>query len=91
MDGGKALAIDVVDTSILTVTTSVPLGGFAAVRSIYERYFALNDRQVTVIEGGNTTSGVVRGVDSDGALVLDSEGRRLRILTGDVSVEGAYD
>ncbi|MGY3529078.1 invasion protein IalB [Bradyrhizobium sp. USDA 4452] len=32
MDGGKALAIDVVDTSILTVTTSVPLGGFATVR-----------------------------------------------------------
>ncbi|WP_456728484.1 invasion associated locus B family protein [Bradyrhizobium sp. USDA 3364] len=32
MDGGKALSIDVVDTSILTVTTSVPLDHFAAVR-----------------------------------------------------------
>ena len=32
MDSGKALSIDVVDTSILTVTTSVPLDRFATVR-----------------------------------------------------------
>ncbi|NEV00809.1 invasion associated locus B family protein [Bradyrhizobium sp. UFLA 03-164] len=32
MDGGKALSIDVVDSSILTVTTSVPLDRFATVR-----------------------------------------------------------
>ncbi|WP_309296342.1 invasion associated locus B family protein [Bradyrhizobium sp. Ce-3] len=32
MDAGKALTIDVVDTSILTVTTSVPLDRFASVR-----------------------------------------------------------
>ncbi|QOZ28083.1 invasion associated locus B family protein [Bradyrhizobium sp. CCBAU 51753] len=32
MDSGKALAIEVVDTSILTVTTSVPLDRFASVR-----------------------------------------------------------
>lgn len=32
MDGGKALSVDVVDTSILTVTTSVPLDRFATVR-----------------------------------------------------------
>ncbi|WP_347339296.1 invasion associated locus B family protein [Bradyrhizobium ivorense] len=32
MDSGKALAIEVVDTSILTVTTSVPLDRFATVR-----------------------------------------------------------
>jgi invasion protein IalB len=32
MDSGRALSIDVVDTSILTVTTSVPLDRFATVR-----------------------------------------------------------
>lgn len=66
-------------------------GGFAAVRSVYERYFALNGRHVTVIDGSKTASGVVRGVDSDGALILDNEDGPLRILTGDVSLEGAYD
>ncbi|MBR1202979.1 invasion associated locus B family protein [Bradyrhizobium sp. AUGA SZCCT0051] len=33
MDGGQALSVDVVDTSILTVTTSVPLDRFAVVRN----------------------------------------------------------
>jgi len=32
MDGGKALSIEVVDSSILTMTTSVPLDRFATVR-----------------------------------------------------------
>ena len=32
MDGGKTLSIEVVDTSILTMTTSVPLDRFATVR-----------------------------------------------------------
>ncbi|MGY4569528.1 invasion associated locus B family protein [Bradyrhizobium pachyrhizi] len=32
MDGGKTLSIEVVDTSILTMTTSVPLDRFASVR-----------------------------------------------------------
>ncbi|QOZ31825.1 invasion associated locus B family protein [Bradyrhizobium sp. CCBAU 53421] len=32
MDSGKSLSIDAVDTSILTVTTSVPLNRFATVR-----------------------------------------------------------
>ncbi|MTV16785.1 invasion associated locus B family protein [Bradyrhizobium elkanii] len=32
MDGGKVLSIEVVDTSILTMTTSVPLDRFATVR-----------------------------------------------------------
>jgi BirA family transcriptional regulator, biotin operon repressor / biotin---[acetyl-CoA-carboxylase] ligase len=66
-------------------------GGFAAVRPVYERYFALNSRQVTVIDGGMTISGVVRGIDTDGALILETRSGPTRILTGDVSLEGAYD
>jgi BirA family transcriptional regulator, biotin operon repressor / biotin---[acetyl-CoA-carboxylase] ligase len=66
-------------------------GGFAAVRPLYERYFALNGSRVTVIDGGKKTSGLVRGIDADGALILETEGGPTRILTGDVSLEGAYD
>jgi BirA family transcriptional regulator, biotin operon repressor / biotin---[acetyl-CoA-carboxylase] ligase len=65
--------------------------GFAAVRPLYERYFALDGRRVTVIEGHTRTSGVARGIDADGALVLETERGPIRILTGDVSLEGAYD
>jgi biotin-(acetyl-CoA carboxylase) ligase len=46
---------------------------------------------VTVIDGDARIVGVVRGIDSDGALLLDTESGRERILTGDVSIEGAYD
>jgi BirA family transcriptional regulator, biotin operon repressor / biotin---[acetyl-CoA-carboxylase] ligase len=65
-------------------------GAFAAVRPLYERFFALNGRQVTVVETGSSTQGVVRGIDPDGALVLETEHGSIRILTGDVSLEGAY-
>ncbi|MBV8356545.1 MAG: biotin--[acetyl-CoA-carboxylase] ligase [Deltaproteobacteria bacterium] len=71
--------------------TAAEAGGFSAVRHIYERYFALNDRRVTVIDGDMTITGVVRGIGADGALILETRGGPIRILTGDVSLEGAYD
>jgi BirA family biotin operon repressor/biotin-[acetyl-CoA-carboxylase] ligase len=67
------------------------MGGFSAVRQIYERYFALKGRRVTVVDGRTTVTGVVRGIDADGALILETRNDSIRILTGDVSVEGAYD
>ncbi len=70
---------------------AVEAGGFAAVRSVYDHYFALHDRQVTVIDGSITVSGVVRGIDADGALILETQNGPIRVLTGDVSLEGAYD
>jgi BirA family biotin operon repressor/biotin-[acetyl-CoA-carboxylase] ligase len=65
--------------------------GFSAVRHIYDRYFALNGRQVTVVDGLTTTSGIVRGIDADGALLLETGIGSTRFLTGDVSLEGVYD
>jgi len=65
--------------------------GFAAVRPAWERYSALTGKQVTVVDGQSRIAGAVRGIDSDGALLLDAEGQIVRVLTGDVSIEGAYD
>ena len=64
--------------------------GFAAVRSVWERYSALTGRRVTVVDGDARIIGVVRGIDADGALMLDTDAGQAKILTGDVSVEGAY-
>jgi BirA family transcriptional regulator, biotin operon repressor / biotin---[acetyl-CoA-carboxylase] ligase len=69
----------------------VEAGGFAAVRPSWERYSALTGRRVTVIDGDARTAGVVLGIDRDGALLLDTDDGRERILTGGVSIEGAYD
>jgi BirA family transcriptional regulator, biotin operon repressor / biotin---[acetyl-CoA-carboxylase] ligase len=66
-------------------------GGFAAVRPLWERYSALTGRQVTVVDGLSRIGGTVRGIDPDGALLLEAEGGLVRVLAGDVSIEGAYD
>jgi BirA family biotin operon repressor/biotin-[acetyl-CoA-carboxylase] ligase len=65
--------------------------GFAAVRPLYQHYFALNGRRVAVLNGAERVSGIVRGIDEDGALLLETDHGPTRILTGDVSLEGAYD
>jgi BirA family transcriptional regulator, biotin operon repressor / biotin---[acetyl-CoA-carboxylase] ligase len=66
-------------------------GGFAVVRPLWERYSALTGRRVTVVEGQSRLEGTVLGIAPDGALLLESNGRTVRVLTGDVSIEGAYD
>jgi BirA family biotin operon repressor/biotin-[acetyl-CoA-carboxylase] ligase len=66
-------------------------GGFAAVRPVWERYSALTGRQVTVVDGHSRIGGTVTGIGADGALLLEAEGRIVRVLAGDVSIEGAYD
>jgi BirA family transcriptional regulator, biotin operon repressor / biotin---[acetyl-CoA-carboxylase] ligase len=66
-------------------------GGFDAVRADWERCSALTGKRVTVVDGERRQSGVVRGIDADGALLLDIGGPTARIVAGDVSVEGAYE
>jgi BirA family biotin operon repressor/biotin-[acetyl-CoA-carboxylase] ligase len=65
--------------------------GFPAVRPVFERYMALKGRRVTVVEAGSPTVGVVRGVGVDGALLLETEAGTVRVMAGDVTVEGAYE
>ncbi len=65
--------------------------GFDAVRPEWERFSALTGKRVTVVDGPRRESGVVRGIDPDGALVLDVGNGLHKILAGDVSIEGAYD
>jgi BirA family transcriptional regulator, biotin operon repressor / biotin---[acetyl-CoA-carboxylase] ligase len=64
--------------------------GFEAIRPAWERYSALTGRHVSIADGGRRVTGVVKGIDSEGALVLDVDGRVERIVAGEVSVEGAY-
>ena len=65
--------------------------GFAAVRGAWERYSALTGKRVTVVDAGTRLTGTVAGIDSDGALLLDTADGQRRIVAGDVTLEGAYD
>jgi len=69
----------------------VVANGFGAVRPVWERFSALTGKRVTVVDGERREAGIVRGIDTDGALLLDTGARTTRILAGDVSIEGAYE
>jgi BirA family transcriptional regulator, biotin operon repressor / biotin---[acetyl-CoA-carboxylase] ligase len=49
----------------------------------------LDGRPVRVLLGGDTFDGLARGVDEDGALLLETGGSRRRIVSGEVSVRPA--
>lgn len=60
--------------------------GFAAFLEEWEAADALAGRPVRVVQGGEPIEGLARGVDGDGALLLDVDGARRRIHSGEVSV-----
>ncbi|MGA2411445.1 MAG: biotin--[acetyl-CoA-carboxylase] ligase [Candidatus Binataceae bacterium] len=64
--------------------------GFDAIRPVWERYSALTGKTVAVIDGGSRIEGTVIGIDAGGALLLKTDEGVTRILTGDVTIEGAY-
>ncbi len=64
-------------------------GGFGAVRPRYERFHCLPGRRVTV-DGRPPVTGTVRGVDDDGALLVESAGEVQRVVSGEVTLRGAY-
>lgn len=60
--------------------------GLAAFADEWSKFDALAGRPVRVLQGGQALEGVARGVDGDGALLLEAAGRRQRIHSGEVSV-----
>jgi len=67
--------------------------GFLALRSAWERYAAdLIGKPISVAAPEGTIEGTVLGLDTDGALLLQSEEGKSprRVLAGDVTVLGGY-
>jgi BirA family biotin operon repressor/biotin-[acetyl-CoA-carboxylase] ligase len=61
--------------------------GFAPFIPEWQRRNAFRGKSAKIIlPDGSTASGDVVGVDASGALVLDHRGRRLRFVTGEVSL-----
>jgi BirA family transcriptional regulator, biotin operon repressor / biotin---[acetyl-CoA-carboxylase] ligase len=64
--------------------------GFAAFRTEWQRRHSLQDQPVEVLlPDGSVARGKVAGVDVDGALLVDRGGRRLRFVSGEVSLRGS--
>ncbi|MDP1732828.1 MAG: biotin--[acetyl-CoA-carboxylase] ligase [Sulfuritalea sp.] len=64
--------------------------GFAAIRPEWMTRHAFQDARISISSDfGPPREGICRGVDADGALLLDIDGRIERILSGEVSLRPA--
>jgi BirA family biotin operon repressor/biotin-[acetyl-CoA-carboxylase] ligase len=77
-------------SELLTILETFAAGGFAAIRPAWMARQAWRDQPVSIsTDFGPATTGFCRGVDSDGALLLEVGGRVERILSGEVSLRPA--
>jgi BirA family biotin operon repressor/biotin-[acetyl-CoA-carboxylase] ligase len=60
--------------------------GFAAFREAWTALDALSGRAVRVLSGESVISGTARGVDSDGALLLETPDGVRRFVSGEASL-----
>jgi BirA family biotin operon repressor/biotin-[acetyl-CoA-carboxylase] ligase len=63
--------------------------GYAGFADDWTALDALRDAPVRIHQGAERLDGTARGTDRDGALLVESAGRVLRVFSGDVSVRGA--
>jgi len=72
---------------LAAATRSFEADGFAAFRDDWQRLHAWHLRAVDVSHAdGSITEGVAAGIDTDGALLLETPAGRQRILSGDLSL-----
>jgi BirA family biotin operon repressor/biotin-[acetyl-CoA-carboxylase] ligase len=60
--------------------------GFAPYREEWSGAHMLDGREVCLIELSGESRGTVRGIDADGALILDTDSGRRRVVAGDISL-----
>jgi BirA family biotin operon repressor/biotin-[acetyl-CoA-carboxylase] ligase len=60
--------------------------GFAAFRDAWTALDGLNGRPAQVTVGENVVSGIARGVDAEGALLLETKDRMQRFVSGEASL-----
>jgi BirA family biotin operon repressor/biotin-[acetyl-CoA-carboxylase] ligase len=63
--------------------------GFAAFADEWRAADALRDQPVRIEQGSGSVSGIARGIDPDGALLVDTGAGRERFISGEVSLRPA--
>jgi BirA family biotin operon repressor/biotin-[acetyl-CoA-carboxylase] ligase len=62
--------------------------GFVAFADDWRKHDWLHGRDIMVDLAGRQISGIAAGVDSDGALLVDTENSQARVISGSVVVNG---
>jgi BirA family transcriptional regulator, biotin operon repressor / biotin---[acetyl-CoA-carboxylase] ligase len=85
LPGRNALCANLVD-ALMHALDEFAAHGFAGFAGRWASYDLTQGRHVNLEHDGQTINGVARGVDSDGALLLEVAGRTQRFLSGDLSL-----
>lgn len=65
-------------------------GDMSLLKEEYEKAFISMNKPVYIVKGENTVESIARGIDNDGALLAEIDGKIEKIETGEVSVRGIY-
>jgi len=77
-------------TALAEVLDQFATHGFTAVKADWLSWHAWQDRPVQLLADGEPAqSGICRGVDDDGALLLETSAGFARVLAGDLSLRAA--
>lgn len=88
VDANRLLAAILAE--LLAVLEIFAAAGFAGLRAAWRAHHAFEDARVQLLSDfAPPRPGICRGVDSDGALLLETDGRVERILSGEISLRGA--
>jgi BirA family transcriptional regulator, biotin operon repressor / biotin---[acetyl-CoA-carboxylase] ligase len=82
----RNLAAGAILDELLSMLLQYERFGFAAFRDAWTALDALNGRAAQVIVGQNSILGIARGVDADGALLLETPERVQRFVSGEASL-----
>jgi BirA family biotin operon repressor/biotin-[acetyl-CoA-carboxylase] ligase len=71
-----------------SIADACEAGGFESLRSRFEARFRMPGRRVRVLQmGGSEISGIARGIDADGALLVQTDDAEIvRVIAGDVTL-----
>lgn len=82
----RNLAAGAILDELLSMLLQYERFGFAAFRDAWAALDGLNGRPAQVIVGQNSVLGIARGVDAEGALLLETEDRVQRFVSGEASL-----
>ncbi len=85
----RNLLIGALIEELLAMLTVFARDGFAPFAEQWRALDVLQHANVKILAGNSTVHGVARGVDDDGALLVDVDGELKRFVSGEVSVRSA--
>lgn len=83
--GRNELAAAVID-EIVTALGEFERDGFAGFHKEWREADALSGHTVTAMKGSELQGGIARGIDEEGALLIEYRGRVIKIVSGEVSL-----